>query len=79
MFVILIPGHICTIFHFVAPLGMSLSMRKDRGNNFPLRKKNMAKRLFYASESYHNGGADQFVCLDMVVEEKDNFISWQTD
>lgn len=66
MFVIPFQGHIGTIFHFVALLGMYLAMRKDRGNNFVLRKENMAKRLFYASESCHSGGADQFVYFDMV-------------
>ena len=67
MFVILFQGHVGTIFHFVALLGMYLAMRKDRGNN--LRKENMAKGLFYASESCQSGGADQFVYFDMVARD----------
>lgn len=69
MFVILFQGHIGTIFHFAVLLGMYHAMRKDRGNNFVLRKENMAKRLFYASELCHSGGADQFVYFDMVARD----------
>lgn len=67
MFAIPFQGHVGTIFHFVALLGMYLAMRKDRGND--LSKENMAKRLFYASESCHSGGADQFVYFDMVARD----------